>query len=161
MKNYIGIDNGVNATIGFLHACGEYEIVMLPVKNEQSYTKKAQNISRVDWKELLKLLGGFSDIPTIVVIEQPMINPEMFKSSLSAVRTLEACTVCMEMLNLPYTHIYAKTWQKLLLPEGITSDKTKKASLDLGNRLFPKCADFKHKDRDGLMIAEYAKRMNL
>ena len=31
----------------------------------------------------------------------------------------------------------------------------------IGNRLFPQFSDVKHPDRDGVLIAEYARRMNL
>ncbi len=45
-ETYIGIDNGVTGTIGFIS--GMYSTMYkTPVKLEQSYTKKKQNISRV------------------------------------------------------------------------------------------------------------------
>ena len=49
-----------------------------------------------------------------------------------------------------------------MLPKGIKgSDELKKMSLDVGNRLFPQFRDFKHPDRDGLLIAEYGRRINI
>ena len=59
-------------------------------------------------------------------------------------------------------YVDSKDWQKVLLPKGTKgSDELKKASLDIGNRLFPQFADNKHKDRDGILIAEYGRRLNL
>jgi hypothetical protein len=48
-----------------------------------------------------------------------------------------------------------------MLPKGVAGEELKKASLDIGNRLFPMFTEFKHPDRDGLLIAEYARRQNL
>ena len=68
----------------------------------------------------------------------------------------------LEIMGLKHMFIDSKEWQKALLPKGIKgSDEQKKASFDIGNRLFPQFEDFKHKDRDGLLIAEYGRRKNL
>ena len=51
-----------------------------------------------------------------------------------------------------------------MLPKGIEgSAELKKASKDIGCRLFPSQADLinKHKDADGLLIAEWARRESL
>jgi hypothetical protein len=58
-------------------------------------------------------------------------------------------------------YVDSKDWQKEMLPKGTQGEELKKASLDISNRLFPMYADFKHPDRDGLLIAEYARRKNL
>jgi hypothetical protein len=59
-------------------------------------------------------------------------------------------------------YIDSKEWQKEMLPKGVKgSDELKKLSLDIGNRLFPQFRDFKHPDRDSLLICEYARRKNL
>lgn len=47
---------------------------------------------------------------------------------------------------------------KALLPKGCSGEELKKASLDIGNRLFPQFDNIKHPDRDGILIAEYARR---
>ena len=61
-------------------------------------------------------------------------------------------------------HIYvdSKEWQKVMLPKGVKgSEELKKSSLDIGNRLFPQFEENKHKDRDSLLMAEWARRNNL
>ena len=49
-----------------------------------------------------------------------------------------------------------------MLPKGIKgADVLKKASLDVGKRLFPQFADKFKGDADGILIAEWARKMNL
>jgi hypothetical protein len=88
-----------------------------------------------------------------------MVNPQRFKASTSALRALEATIIVLEELRLPFQYIDSKEWQKEMLPKGIKgSSELKKASLDIGNRLFPQFKDVKHGDRDGLLMAEYCRR---
>jgi hypothetical protein len=62
---------------------------------------------------------------------------------------------------LPYEYTDSKKWQTMLLPQGIKgSDELKKASFDIGCRMFPQHSDLikRHKDADGILIAEYCRR---
>lgn len=147
--------------IGVVPDKGEARLYKLPVKKELSYTKEAKNISRIDYTGLCGLLGDivadFNDHEVIVGLERPMVNSARFNASLSAIRALEATLIALEKAMWAYEYIDSKEWQKVLLPNGIKgSDELKKASLDIGKRLFPKL-DIK-KDADGLLIAEYLKR---
>jgi hypothetical protein len=73
------------------------------------------------------------------------------------VRALEATLIALEEMEWPYSYIDSKEWQKVMLPSGLKgSDLLKKASLDVGKRLFP-TLNIK-KDADGLLIAEYMRR---
>lgn len=56
----------------------------------------------------------------------------------------------------------SKHWQRILLPKGAKGPELKKASMDIGCRLFPEHEKLirKHKDADGLLIAEWARREN-
>lgn len=163
-KTYIGIDNGVTGSIGVIGR--ETLFSLTPVKNEQSYTKQKQTITRLDGPELIHQLCEYTaaDDRVLVVIERPMVNPKRFKATASALRCLEATLVVLESLSIPYEYIDSKEWQKVMLPKGIKgTSELKKASLDMGKRLFP---DFSeeiegHGDADGLLIAEWAKRINL
>jgi hypothetical protein len=89
-----------------------------------------------------------------------MVNSTRFNASLSAIRALEATLIALEESKLPYEYIDSKEWQKHLLPKGLKgSDELKKASLDIGKRLFPSL-ELK-KDADGVLIAEYLRRKQL
>ena len=156
MKAYIGIDNGVSGTIAIL-TDNETIFVKTPVKKEQDYTKAKKMITRVDVSALKELLATFAD-DAFILLERPLVNPKMFSATASALRCHEAELTVIEMLGIPFQFIDSKEWQKALLPKGC--DDTKKASLDIGNRLFPQFREFKHPDRDALLIAEYAKRRN-
>ncbi|MDA3809619.1 MAG: hypothetical protein PF518_04730 [Spirochaetaceae bacterium] len=93
-----------------------------------------------------------------------MVNPTRFTATLSAIRCLEATIIAFEMYDIPYQYCDSKQWQKELLPAGIKgTPELKKASADIGCRLFPEHEELiqKHGDADGLLIAEWARRMNL
>ena len=164
-KLYIGIDNGTSGTIGIL---GEHNMVFIetPIVKEQPYTKKKEIISRVDLNKLYEVFAeamnneGCQPSDCMVVMERPMINPEMFKTSMSASRTLEAELCVVEMLSMPHMYIDSKQWQREILPQGVKgSPELKKASKDIGKRLFPVHESLidKHKDADGILIAYWAR----
>lgn len=161
-KCYIGIDNGVTGTIGIVSDGMQPCIYHTPTKKEQNYTKKKDNITRVDVKGLADILTQFDPANAMVIMERPMVNPTRFKATTSALRCFEAELTLIEHLGFPYCYVDSKDWQRMLLPKGIKgSDEQKKASKDIGKRLFPQLADFKHSDFDGLLIAEYARRSKL
>ncbi len=161
-KIFAGVDNGVSGTIGFVGDSIEPMIFHTPIIKEQDYTKCKKIISRLDYSKFMELFDSYNKNDIIVVQERPLINPARFKASISASRCHEAELIMLEVMGLKHIFIDSKEWQKELLPKGIKgADEQKKASLDIGNRLFPKFSDFKHKDRDGILIAEYARRKNL
>jgi hypothetical protein len=161
-KIYIGIDNGVTGTVGIVGDDVFPEIHHTPVKKEQNYTKKKDNITRVDAKAFASILNRFHPADVMVVMERPMVNPTRFKATTSALRCFEAELTLIEHFGCSYCYVDSKDWQKMLLPKGIKgADEQKKASKDIGKRLFPALSDFKHPDFDGLLIAEYARRKNL
>lgn len=161
-KIYIGIDNGTTGTIGIVGNDIAPQLHHTPTKKEQDYTKAKKQVTRLDCIGLKKIIDQFSNNEICVVMERPMINPTRWTASMSAIRCLEATLIILEMLGIPHQFIDSKEWQREMLPKGIKgSDEQKKASLDIGNRLFPQFVDFKQKDRDGILIAEYARRKNI
>lgn len=161
MKISIGIDNGVSGSIGIIDDNGS-TFIETPIKSEQNYTKKKANISRIDWNALLAVLTPFKNSNCFILLERPMVNPQRFLATTSALRSLESTLTVIEYLGLPLSYIDSKEWQKALLPQGIKgSDELKKASLDIGCRMFPQHSDLikRHKDADGLLMAEYCRRV--
>jgi hypothetical protein len=167
---YIGIDNGTSGTIGLVKTekYNECEFFETPSFSEQDYTKKKKNISRINSTELFNILkntiekNNYDKI--FAILERPMINPTRFVASICAARAFESTLTIIEVLQIPRQFIDSKEWQKELLPQGLKgSDELKKASKDVGCRLFPQFKDLivKHGDADGILIAEYAKRKNL
>lgn len=170
-KIYIGIDNGTTGTIGVTGEGWIPVMVETPVVKEQSYTKAKNEITRIDHRALRLWLmenvlkkQGFIPSDILAVIERPMINPMRFKASISAARSLESTLCVMEDFGIPLMYVDSKAWQRKMLPEGCKgTDELKKASKDIGCRLFPGLSDTitKHKDADGLLIAEWARREGL
>lgn len=167
-KFYIGLDNGVSGSIAILKPDSTTVYIKTPVRKELSYTKKKQYINRVDvdalkafFIEHIHSSPDFNESNAIVLIERPMIQANRFKASLSAARSLEATLIVLEELKLPYRYMDSRNWQSKLLPSGLTgSDELKKASLDVGRRLFPHI-NLKHPDCDGLLMAEHARRSEM
>ena len=161
-KIYCGIDNGVSGSIGFVGDSIFPYFVKTPIKKEQDYTKAKKLITRLDCALFMDLFSSFNKNDIIVLIERPLVNPSRFLATTSALRCHEAELIMIEMMGIKHMFIDSKEWQRDILPKGILgSDEQKKASLDIGNRLFPMFDDFKHPDRDGLLIAEYGRRKNL
>lgn len=163
---YLAIDNGVTGTYAILCEAGppfgsEIHFDSIPIKTQQSYTKTKQNISRIDYKKFKEILKHNRILYDIAIIERPMVNPGRWKASMSAIRALESVMILCEELEIPIQFIDSKEWQKELLPSDCEKEELKKASLDVGNRLFPDFKDHKHKDRDSLLMCVWAKRNNI
>lgn len=159
-KFYIGIDNGVTGSIGIVgKELTYYEFMETPITFGQDYTKTKKNVSRVNVTALAEIISALKEYGLCVaVLERPMKNPARFDATCSAMRALEAELTVLELYDVPYMFIDSKEWQKEMLPKRIAGTKElKKASLDIGKRLFPEI-NSKHPDRDGILIAEYARR---
>lgn len=158
---YIGIDNGTTGTIGIVGNGIEPQLHHTPTKKVLDYTKAKKNVTRLDCVAFKTILDQFNHNDICVIMERPMINPTRWTASMTAIRCWEATLIMLESLGISHQFIDSKEWQREMLPKGVKgSDEQKKASLDIGNRLFPQFADFKQKDRDGILIAEYARRNN-
>lgn len=158
---FIGIDNGVSGSIGIIGADGACAFIPTPIFKQQNYTKAKKNISRVNYLQLKRELKRYGT-PRMVMLERPMVNPGRFLATASALRALEVTLVALEVLEFPYTFVDSKEWQSYLLPKGTKGPtELKKASMDIGCRLWPllKIHIQKHKDSDGLLIAEHARRV--
>jgi hypothetical protein len=154
---YIGIDNGITGSIGIIHEEGS-QFFHTPTKKELSYTKAKKWIERIDWIELKRILAQ-GDKVKMVGLERPLVDSTKFAATQSAMRSLEATLIILESLKLPYEYLDSKEWQKAMLPDGVKgTPELKKASLDIGKRLFPEHADEYKKDADGILIAEYVRR---
>lgn len=179
---YIGIDNGTTGTIGWVGESVHPTIVETPVREEQSYTKSSKKTTRIDHERLTTLLkeiiGEHDPSEVLVVMERPFtgsfikgkngedknIGRGGFVANISAARAFEVTLVLVEQAKLPHEIVDSKQWQNVLLPTGIKgSDERKRASMDIGLRLFPDQEKIirKHKDADGLLIAEWARREKL
>ena len=164
MKIYCGIDNGTSGAIGIIS--DDSSIIKwfpTPIKTELSYTQTKQNISRIDFPKFVELLKTellVHNVPVRVVMERPRVNPSQFKTTMSAMRSLEATLIALEELKIPFSYTDSKAWQKQLLPSGLKGPELKTASKDVGKRWFPKI-DFGKSDCDAILIAEWARRNNL
>ena len=165
-KNYIGIDNGVTGSISIITNSNKVHFFKTPIKTTTNYQKtKNSQINRLEVNEFRKILSIVSKEEinnSFVLLERPMINSLRFNASISASRCLEATLIILEEFGFAYNYFDSKSWQTELLPSGIKESKQlKKASLDIGIRLFPSIDNLKHGDFDSLLLAEYGRRNNL
>ena len=155
-KTFVGIDNGVTGSVGIIYSDGTSTFIPTPVYKTQSYTQKEQFIHRIKWEELLNILPP----KAFVLIERPMVDPHRFIATASALRSLEATLIVLEMLGLEYTYIDSKEWQgEFLSSSNLGHDALKEASICVAINKFPCLKEeiVKHKDGDGILIAEYAR----
>lgn len=163
---YVGIDNGVTGSIGAVNErVSRHWFYETPVFKEQDYTKKKQNLNRLEvheFRRIIEIIASHGE-PRFF-IERPMVNPMRFRATISAIRCLEATLNTLALVGkFRYQYVDSKEWQKLLLPKGTKGTAAlKKASVDIGVRLFPAHVVLikKHGDADGLLIAEAMRRMN-
>lgn len=161
MKTYIGIDNGTTGTIG-LRNDDLAEYYKTPIIFGQDYHKEKKNVSRIDVLPMNAILKKYK--PSLALLERPMVDKARWKASMTAVRAFEATLIIIEANKIPRMIIDSKEWQSVMLPKKTKgSDALKKASHDVGIKLFPHLADLikKHGDADGILIAEWARRMKL
>jgi hypothetical protein len=151
MKTYLGLDNGVTGTIGIIDG-DDVQILATPIKSQQDYTKKKQNITRLNYDLFYAILDSYPI--SFIGLERPMVNATRFKASISGIRVFEAQLVAIEHLRIPYIVIDSKLWQKEFFPVGYASGQTKELSNQVGRRLFPKLIN-PFKDYDGVLIAKY------
>lgn len=163
MKTYIGIDNGVTGSVGVIcqHAKTTTTQIHMPVTKCLNYTKAKQFLNRVNGSALTEFLEEHNQPNILAAIERPMVNPGRFKATMSAVRCLEAVLIVLEILKIPYLFLDSKEWQKEMLPSGLEKDELKVASMQVGQRLFPKVDFSDFDDADGLLIAEHIRRKGL
>jgi hypothetical protein len=172
-KVWVGIDNGVSGSIGIIKQ-SRATMLLMPTRSELSYTKVKRNITRINWQALRELLLENCPLGTVnvwgggglvkVFLERPMVNPMRFQATASALRAMEATLLVLEMFKLPLQYVDSREWQKVMLPSGIKgADQLKRASHDIGCRLFPHLSALidKHGDADGVLMAEWARRERL
>ena len=162
-KTIFGIDNGITGTIGVINGTMGTQFIKVPIVKQQDYTKKKKNVSRinVDMLKAFFINNTRDSNNTLCLVERPMVNPTRFTATITAVRALESVITILEYMTLPYMYIDSKEWAKLMLPAGCKgSEQLKKASKDIGIRLFPQFKELiaKHGDADGMLIAEYGHR---
>lgn len=165
---YLGIDNGVSGSIGILDETGSVvRFNLTPVREELNYQKDKKKVTRLDFPGFLQFLQGlrneFPDHTIRAVLETPFVNPGNFVATATSLRCFEATIIALEQAGISRQYITSGDWQKKLLPGVKGRVDLKKASRDVGTRMFPQFGDAikKQKDADGLLITEYARSMKL
>jgi hypothetical protein len=165
-KTLIGIDNGVTGSIGIIYPDGTSAFIETPVFKELSYTKEKQWIHRIDTSELIFNLPPA--MSAFILLERPMVNPQAFVASQSALRALEATLVAIERFGYKrgesFDYIDSKLWQRKYISSGVMGrDALKEASKNIGIAMFPnhRTKIEKHGDADGILIAAYLRDMQV
>ena len=148
----IGIDNG---TSGSWSVLGNGWVYFAPVPTKMSLLGKMERrITRIDVPPLLQTLRKSKGDRAYV--ERPFTG-RFLNAVLPAQRAFEAVLIALETAGVPYEVIDSKVWQKPMLGAVKGSENLKRASMELGIKLYPQLAYqiTKHGDADGLLIAHY------
>jgi hypothetical protein len=142
----------------------------LPTFSVQDFQKATKNVTRIDTIAFAKQIYPFMKIggKTHIMMERPMLNPRRFVGSISAARAHEAMLIVLDAImgkfypeNYTFEFVDSKEWQKDQLPAGTKgSEQLKLRSMQYGCRLFPRHSELitKHKDADGLLMANYCRK---
>ena len=118
MSDYsIGIDNGCTGSICILDEDGKVVFYgPTPVFKSLNYTKAVGYSTRVDGKALSNILDKYA-LDSTLVLERPMVNPQRWVATISAIRCDETTRTVLEMLKVKFIYIDSKEWQKSMLPK--------------------------------------------
>jgi hypothetical protein len=153
----IGIDNGVSGSVAIVDDGRLVAFRPTPVRRVLHWGKRGKFRHRVDHERAYEWLSveTAGHIDCRAVVERPMVNPQMFASSLSAVAALEAVEILLERMAIGYEVVDSRAWQKRYLGEVKGSKDLKAASLARGVQMFPQFADAfrRHGDADAVFLA--------
>ena len=149
--------------VGDLDGDNEYDDVVLANSynvtafNESGGILWASNVAAYTRSLLVSNMDSDSTDEVVVGYQS---NVRFYNASILAARSIEAVQIVLDAMRYNYKFIDSKEWQKELLPNIKGSDNLKKASLELGCKLFPNSIRYieRQKDADGILIAEYARR---
>ncbi len=166
----VGIDNGVTGTIGIVSGLTGSVFCKTPVRKTLDFqVSKSHWLNRLDGHALKEILYNYKEHAQVgfedfhVYLENPSVNKMRWTASMSAIRCWEATLIILEDLRIKHEFLTSKPWQSVILPAGIKgTPQLKEASKQIGIRLFPEHKQFieKHGDADGILIAEYHRRLN-
>ncbi len=101
---YVGIDNGISGSIGIIDEAKSGFQIKTPTRSCLNYQKsKVKHITRVDFKTFRDILYEAKS-GAIAMIERPMVNPQRFEATTSALRALEATLIVLESLGIGYQY---------------------------------------------------------
>lgn len=181
---WVGIDNGTSGAVAIFKDAQAIEYFKMPIYEEQSYTKKAQQTSHVDCEVLKEKLRKYANDPEgcRCMRERPFTGM-FYKAVVGAARADEATTIVLRELNISNQYCDSREWQRQMLPQNlgkmvrtktgalkrkIEPAELKEASCDIACRLFPQFKDqllvigkkgkVKKHDGDALILCEYFRR---
>lgn len=158
IRYIVAIDNGTSGSIAVIDLKNMTSaFIETPIYTCPSYTKEPKKITRIKWRELRDHLPKED---ALVVLERPLVNSKMFSATQSAMRSLEATLIVLEMLELKYEYCDSKSWQKEFLSSAlIGKEQMKLGSKEVAISKFPqhRTKIEKHGDGDPLLMALYIK----
>ncbi len=131
---YLGIDNGIAGGLAFYDAdAGVLECYAMPVIN----VKKAKGSkNEYDISAIIRLIRAKGTIK-MAILEKAQAYPGQGSVSMFSIgRTFGIMEGILAGLEIPYSVVHPKTWQKKMF-EGIPHQDTKQASVLTAQRLFP------------------------
>jgi len=157
---FIGVDNGVTGTLGAVPEDGGWSLFsrMPTYKSKEYMRSKTRFMTHLDPVALEKFFRDLAtEGPLTIVTERPLVNPKLFKATMSAVRCHEILLATMRRMGLSlYATWDSRDWQSKVLGK-LEKGETKPASLAKGLELYPDHAEMmkRHGDADGILMAHW------
>lgn len=132
---YIGIDNGISGAITAYNS-ETLEVISIPMPIV-SVQKAKGNKNEYNIPEIIKWFSQFRDVAKIAVLEKAQPFPGQGAVSMFSIgRGLGIMEGILAAMEIPYTIVHPKTWQKKMF-EGMPQRDTKQSSILTACRLFP------------------------
>lgn len=154
--NVIGIDNGVTGTYCVVGPDNSIlDFGPIPVVTMQDWTKAKKKITRIDFPSVIDIFHKWR--PSVIGIERPLHNARMFTATVSGARALESVLIAIEVMDIPYSIISARDWQKQYISGGLGGTKARSMARAItGNEAWREAIQ-KHGDCDSYFIARFAR----
>lgn len=155
---FVAVDNGVSGTIGAVSEDLDWSIFMhVPTYSAREYMhSKERHMTHIDYDSLKKIFVSLSKIGDLVVVtERPLVNPKLFKATMSGVRAHEILLAVLRSLGIELHDTWdSRSWQKEMLGD-FEKGESKPASERAGCLLAPEHsrAIKKHGDADSALMA--------
>lgn len=158
---YIGIDNGLSGGIAIIEGRKILELRTMPT------VQATDTRGEYDVHAIVEILKKYPD--SSVIIEKAHAMPKLGTVSAFSFGKLYGMMIGIaSALNMPYSIVHAKTWQKEMFQD-LNSENTKQASVLKAKQLYPEqsflATERSKKPHDGLtdalLLATYAQRKGL
>jgi hypothetical protein len=143
---FVGVDNGPTALWTILGADGKLVAHFpVPTKTTKNYQRTVdREVTRINVHQLREMFRPYVGKNILFAVEKPMVMPQRFQATLTAVRAFEATLVAFELMQqdgvgVSYTIANSLDWQKPMIPEALARKEKGKLAEKRRKKLLAAC----------------------